>query len=392
MRLNQSGHSHCLFHLQRPISHQLGFLTHSIALSNTMGCSCVTVAALVFCLLHQIQGNTRPSNNVVNSGSCDLFHGRWVYDRFYPLYNSTTCPFIGKEFNCQNNGRPDNDYLKYRWQPTSCQIPRISGRGFLRRFRGKRILFVGDSLSLNQWQSLACLIYKSAPQAKYNVIRTGGLSILKFPEFDVSIMLSRNSYLVDIMREKIGHVLVLDSIQNGNFWRTFDVLVFDTWHWWLHTGRKQPWDFVRYRGRTYKDMDRMVAYERALRTWATWVDFTVDSSKTQVFFQGVSPDSMNPREWGVANSENCRGQTQPLLGTQYPGGTHPAQLVLERVLRRVSKPVHLLDITTLSQLRKDGHPSAYGYGGSRGTDCTHWCLPGVPDTWNQLLFAALFQS
>ncbi|XP_021804321.1 protein trichome birefringence-like 43, partial [Prunus avium] len=152
------------------------------------------------------------------------------------------------------------------------------------------------------------------------------------------------------------------------------------------------WDFVRYKGRTYKDMDRMVAYERALRTWATWVDFNVDSRKTQVFLQGVSPDHMNPREWGDANSENCKGQTQPLLGTQYPGGTHPAQLVLERVMRKVSKSVHLLDITTLSQLRKDGHPSAYGYGGSRGTDCTHWCLPGVPDTWNQLLFVALFQS
>lgn len=54
-------------------------------------------------------------------------------------------------------------------------------------------------------------------------------------------MLSRNAYLVDIVREKIGRVLVLDSIQNGNFWRTFDVLVFDTWHWWLHTGRKQPY-------------------------------------------------------------------------------------------------------------------------------------------------------
>ncbi|KAM1413079.1 hypothetical protein TB2_024928 [Malus domestica] len=361
----------------------------------------VSVAAvLVFCLVCQIQGkvafggvdNINATKNVVRIGSCDLFQGKWVYDRSYPLYTSTDCPFIEKEFNCQNHGRPDKEYQKYRWQPTSCQIPRITGRSFLQRLRGKRILFVGDSLSLNQWQSLTCMIHKSAPEAKYDLVKIGGLSVLKFPAYDILIMLSRNAFLVDIVLEGSRRVLVLDSIQSGNFWRTFDVLVFDTWHWWLHTGRKQPWDFVRYEGRTHKDMDRMVAYETALRTWARWVDSSVDSTKTQVFFQGVSPDHMNPREWGDAKSENCRGQTEPVLGSHYPGGSHPAEIVLKKVLRIVFKPVHLLDITTLSQLRKDGHPSVYGYGGRRGTDCTHWCLPGVPDSWNQILIAALFQS
>lgn len=83
------------------------------------------------------------------------------------------------------------------------------------------------------------------------------------------------------------------------------------------------------------------------------------------------------------------GQTLPVLRKNYPGGPHPAEVVLERVLRKMSKPVHLLKITTLSQLRKDGHPADYGYAGRRGMDCTHWCLPGIPDTWNELLYAAL---
>lgn len=101
----------------------------------------------------------------------------------------------------------------------------------------------------------------------------------------------------------------------------------------------------------------------------------------------------SPREWGDdAKSGNCFGQRAPVMGAQYPGGSHPAQVVLENVLRTMSKPVHLLNITTLSQLRKDGHPSVYGFGGHRNMDCTHWCLPGVPDSWNQILFAALFHS
>lgn len=37
-------------------------------------------------------------------------------------------------------------------------------------------------------------------------------------------------------------------------------------------------------------MDRLVAYEKALTTWARWIDKNVDQTKTKVFFQGVSPD------------------------------------------------------------------------------------------------------
>jgi len=86
------------------------------------------------------------------------------------------------------------------------------------------------------------------------------------------------------------------------------------------------------------------------------------------------------------------GESRPVLGSKYPGGPLPAELVLEKVLRSMKKPVELLDITTLSQLRKDGHPSIYGTGGHRSLDCSHWCLPGVPDTWNVLLYAALTQK
>lgn len=91
------------------------------------------------------------------------------------------------------------------------------------------------------------------------------------------------------------------------------------------------------------------------------------------------------REWG-SSSKNCRGELQPLQGSTYPAGLPEAQGVLNKVLGSVKKPVYLLDITTLSQLRKDAHPSSYG--GGSGTDCSHWCVPGLPDTWNQLLYAS----
>lgn len=38
------------------------------------------------------------------------------------------------------------------------------------------------------------------------------------------------------------------------------------------------------------DMNRLEAYEKALRTWGKWVDQKVNVNKLQLFFQGVSPD------------------------------------------------------------------------------------------------------
>lgn len=61
--------------------------------------------------------------------------------------------------------------------------------------------------------------------------------------------------------------------------------------------------------------------------------------------------------------------------------------VIEEALQGTD--IHLLDLTHLSEFRADAHPAIWL--GRKdavtvwGQDCMHWCLPGVPDTWVDIL-------
>ncbi|KAI3996866.1 hypothetical protein MKX01_021142 [Papaver californicum] len=244
--------------------------------------------------------------------NCNIFQGKWVYDKSYPLYDSSQCPFIDPQFGCQKYGRPDKLYLKYRWQPNNyCgrDINKVkktngckqvfNGLDFLWRWRRKNIMFVGESLGSNQWQSLTCLIHASVPKSKTIVVRTNALSSVTF---------------------------VMELHQRRN--------------------------------KLYKDMNPLVAFYKGMTTWARWVDKNIDFSRTKVFLQGISPVHYEGNEWHNNPWTDCRSETQPVSGTRYPSGLPPQMHVEYKVFSRIKKPVYLLDITELSQLRKDAHPTA----------------------------------
>ncbi|KAL1349941.1 hypothetical protein HN51_026413 [Arachis hypogaea] len=327
--------------------------------------------------------NQKVIKNKVEEG-CDLYEGKWVIDEFYPLHNaSSDCPFIAKGFDCVRNGRPDKKYLKYRWKPNACDLPRFDGEKFLERNKGKKIMFVGDSISNNMWQSLTCLLHKTVPNSNYTLTRQSLLSIFSFPEYEASIMWLKNGFLVDLINDKEkGGILKLDSISTGGQWKEVDILIFNSYHWWTHTGHSQTWDYFQVGDKLIKDMDHMEAFKIALTTWAKWIDSNIDPSKIRVFFQGISASH--------ADEKACLRKTQPEEGSM--AAPYPGVDIVKSVINNMTKPVELLDITLLTQLRIDGHPSIYTGSGPSFVDCSHWCLAGAPDSWNEIFYATLLRD
>lgn len=137
-------------------------------------------------------------------------------------------------------------------------------------------MFIGDSVSLNHWQSLICLLHSFVPQTEileqtnltlsnytfqvswlshkpsfiivvtilfffqfYQKFQAIKITIL-LQEYGVSVIIFHSTHLVDIEEENIGRVLKLDSLQSGSIWKGMDILVFNTWLWWYRRGPKQP--------------------------------------------------------------------------------------------------------------------------------------------------------
>ena len=89
---------------------------------------------------------------------CDIFSGEWIPNPEAPYYTNKTCWAIHEHQNCVKYGRPDSDFMKWKWKPDGCELPVFNPAQFLELVRDKSLAFVGDSVARNQMQSLICLL------------------------------------------------------------------------------------------------------------------------------------------------------------------------------------------------------------------------------------------
>ena len=221
---------------------------------------------------------------------------------------------------------------------------RFDARRFMETMRGKRLMFVGDSLNRNQWESLVCLVQPILSKGRKKIVKRGSLTIFHAKEYRATLEFYWAPFLVESNSDNpkihsIEHRIIRpDRIEgHAKYWKDVDYLIFNTYIWWmntadmkvrsvhsiithsfllcsinsqlipdwkciasLHLSAIKHWDHVlsmlnfcrRPNSRYWSQHDevpRIEAYGRVFKTWSEWLNNNIDPARTSVFFMTISP-------------------------------------------------------------------------------------------------------
>jgi hypothetical protein len=337
--------------------------------------------------------------------SCNIFKGEWVPDPGAPRYTTETCPVIHGHYDCMRYGRPDLGFVRWRWRPEGCELPRFDAARFLRATRGKSMAFVGDSLARNQMHSLVCLLARAEQPAPW----TNASYVFRFERHGFTVSLFWSPFLVRAVetdpdgptRSGAGlWSLHLDEPDAG--WAAhateFDYVVVSAGSWF-------------FRPSMFHVHGRLVGCNGCLAPNVT--DLTLRYSLRMAFRTALRAAVDAP---GIGKRSRRTVVVRTLSPSHYENGDCARARPLRRgewemnavekdmyaiqaeefgAARRVSNGARmlLLDATEAMALRPDAHPSKYRlwqpdrFNVSR--DCLHWCLPGTMDACNDMLLHML---
>ncbi|KAF5189503.1 trichome birefringence-like [Thalictrum thalictroides] len=365
-------------------------------------------------IVEDIKISNKRSEEELILNKCNMFDGKWVFDNVsYPLYYENQCAYMSDQLACEKFGRKDLSYQNWRWQPHHCNLPRFNATALLERLRGKRLVFVGDSLNRGQWVSMVCLVESVIPPALKSMHNNGSLITFKALEYNATVEFYWAPLLVESNSDDPVNHRLPDRIvrahaieKHARYWTDADILVFNSYLWWKRPKMKILWGSFEGVDGIYKEVEMLRSYEMALKTWSDWLEIHVNRTKTQLFFVSMSPTHFWGDEWGNSEDQNCFNETKPITKEGYWGrGSNPKMMNIVKdtvdELKVRGLNVQILNITQISEYRKEGHPSIHRKqwdlltkdqlsNPSSYSDCIHWCLPGVPDTWNELLYAYIF--
>ncbi|XP_039144403.1 protein trichome birefringence-like 34 isoform X1 [Dioscorea cayenensis subsp. rotundata] len=357
--------------------------------------------------------------NSSSTEKCNLFSGRWVYDdsSTHPLYSGLLCPYIHDEIGCDKYGRNDTSYQKWKWQPNQCNLPSFNSTKLLERLRDKRMVFVGDSLNRNQWVSMVCLLESSIPVYEKSMNYNGSTLSFNAKKYNATV----DFYWAPLLLESNCDDPVKHRVSNRMFragavetharhYANADILIFNSYLWWKKPRMKMKILHGSFddKVQVYDEVEMIKGFEIALKTWSQWLQDNVRLHKKELYFMSLSPTHAWGESLGEDSFQNCYNETQPIRNVNYNGRGQDFDIMqiagsVINQLQRKGVNIQFLNITHLSEFRKDGHPSIYRKfwdtlseeqlaNPSSYSDCTHWCLPGVPDVWNELLYAHIFSK
>uniref|UniRef100_A0A453C5T6 Uncharacterized protein n=1 Tax=Aegilops tauschii subsp. strangulata TaxID=200361 RepID=A0A453C5T6_AEGTS len=259
-----------------------------------------------------------------------------------------TCPTIPDSKNCAKYGK-QMDYVNWRWKPQGCDMARFQPQLFLNIVQGKTLAFAGDSIGRNQMESLLCLLSQvEAPTKVHSDTKD------KFITWKTNYLYEDGKLIgcIYCSEDNITSFSVISAIQ-----RVFRTAISN-----LNSRRESRLQLTVVRTATPAHFEN--------GQWNTGGT----CNRTEPVGEGTAMTSTSEREIrDVQVEEANRAQKEK----KQKGGMN----------------IEILDITKLMSMRPDAHPGIHwnnewmrGY-----SDCSHWCLPGPIDMWNELLLAVLYK-
>ncbi|TYH20429.1 hypothetical protein ES288_A05G428800v1 [Gossypium darwinii] len=292
---------------------------------------------------------------------CNYARGRWVADSRPPLY-AAQCKYMERKWACRLSSRTDFSYEGYRWQSVDCQKPEFEASHFLERMKDKIVAFVGDTLSRQQFESMMCMLTGGQESSDIEDVQFLYTGEIHHPGWGYRFR--------TFIRENIDHlnVLVMNTDQH---WRK-TLVSWDNEVMYVNGAPVQD--------RNLKNISNAMIFK--VNNIVKWLDSKLASNPNlQVFFRTKSPTHFFKGDWDTGG--RCDNTIPMTRGSEVFEDESSDKVVAAAVK---GTRVKLLDITALSDLRDEAHNSYYG---KNSPDCLHWCLPSVPDTWNELLNAQL---
>ncbi|XP_010549948.1 PREDICTED: protein trichome birefringence-like 21 [Tarenaya hassleriana] len=351
------------------------------------------------------QGPSDNSSSSVDEEKCDYFSGEWVSNPEAPYYTNTTCWAIHEHQNCIKYGRPDTEFMKWRWKPDGCELPVFNPIEFLQIVSGKAMAFVGDSISRNQVQSLLCLLSRVEYPQDISPTADTDFRTWKYPSYNFTVHALWSPFLVSSTEadpsgpDKTGlfnlYIDEFDPIWMAEIGQ-LDYLIISSGHWFF-----RPVIFYENRqlvGCHYCGLANVTVlpldygYRKALRTVLKAI---LDNFAGVAFFRTFSPHHFEGGPWNKGgdcirtrpyrrNETVFRDENLEFHNIQLEEFRAAEEEAVKKGLR-----LRLIDTTQAMLLRPDGHPGKYGHPPNAQVtlfkDCVHWCLPGPIDTWNDFL-------
>ncbi|CAO0802154.1 unnamed protein product [Mucor circinelloides] len=327
--------------------------------------------------------------------------GKWVYDPVQleePFTGADIARVAGyhciKKFahRCFRRGGDEvlraKKIMDYRWQPNNCKLLELNTKKLADHFIDHPVLFVGDSITQLQFESLGCLLGEHFPNrhpAKSDL--NGGNTKIrvneKAPENKDTAAMAyiRSDYLLRLDDFKVISPFESVGTQLGrgeNYpWvhalSKFDYIIINTgphWHPNLQWGPNA------------NEQELLDAFKTAMKSVLAYLD------------QHVKPHQkvwIRTTPYGhVQCSQYKEPQENPLAPSGKTGEYewhlfHEFDNIWRELLHKQDNRFALFDIADMSNKRGDAHSKP-------DADCLHTCIPGPVDEWNRLLYSEIMRQ